>query len=394
MNWQSEIGAKTVVSRQTFLTASWKNLCMITYHVPDELLIHRLPPGFELDLFHGQACVSFVAFDFIDTKVFGVSWPGYTNFSGVNLFFYVRGYGKRGVGFIQKLVPKKLVAAIARFAYNEPYEALAMGSHTEETADGIHISHWLSKDAKTHRLDWLCESSCRLPSESSTEQFFKEHQWGFGRDRKGRTLEYEVQHPSWQVRDIRSARENIDFGQLYGQEWSFLGDAEPISRICAVGSEIKVFKPSAHPSAAVGMEEKLTLSTSQAYSTPKEMTCIVIVDDDPFIIEAWVTTPKASEVYKFTKPEDALSWFQNNKGVAAAVFFITDYVFENSRLTGVDLVRSLPQKPEWTVLYSDYDVTEEERSAFDLIVSKQPISVEEIFERIVGSKSKNPQSST
>src|SRR4051812_2159224 len=87
-----------------FLTARWSNLCLLTYAVPRALLTPRLPPGLELDTRpgladgptadrfapDGPAFVSLVAFDFLDTRVLGVPWPGYRNFPEINLRFYVR----------------------------------------------------------------------------------------------------------------------------------------------------------------------------------------------------------------------------------------------------------------------------------------------------------------
>lgn len=73
-----------------FLTARWSNVFLATYAVPPEVLERRLPAGLALDSRGGQAFASLVAFDFLDTRVLGVSWPGYRNFSEINLRFYVR----------------------------------------------------------------------------------------------------------------------------------------------------------------------------------------------------------------------------------------------------------------------------------------------------------------
>ncbi|KPV43387.1 hypothetical protein SE17_44325, partial [Kouleothrix aurantiaca] len=62
-----------------FLSARWSNLFLLTYAVPPELLEHRLAPGLTLDTRDGQAFVSLVAFDFLDTRVLGVPWPGFRN---------------------------------------------------------------------------------------------------------------------------------------------------------------------------------------------------------------------------------------------------------------------------------------------------------------------------
>src|SRR5262249_58326885 len=96
--------------------------------VPDDRPRPALPPGLELDRRDGRAFASLVAFDFLDTRVLGVPWPGYRNFPEVNLRFYVRRGGERGVVFVREFVPARLVAWLARQIYNEPYTALRMSS--------------------------------------------------------------------------------------------------------------------------------------------------------------------------------------------------------------------------------------------------------------------------
>ncbi len=63
-----------------FLTARWQNLILANFAVPEELLHPRLPPGVELDRRIGQCFVSLVGFQFLDTRVLGVSWPGFRHF--------------------------------------------------------------------------------------------------------------------------------------------------------------------------------------------------------------------------------------------------------------------------------------------------------------------------
>src|SRR5438874_12696918 len=104
-----------------FLTARWTNLILANYAVPDELLLPRLPPGLELDRHDGRSFVSLVAFDFHDTRVLGIPWPGYRNFPEVNLRFYVCRGGERGVCFLREFVPLKLVAWLARLTSDESY---------------------------------------------------------------------------------------------------------------------------------------------------------------------------------------------------------------------------------------------------------------------------------
>jgi hypothetical protein len=76
---------------------------------------------------------------------------------------------------------------------------------------------------------------------ATAEHFFKEHHWGFGVTRSGRTLRYEVTHPLWQVFPIRDYRLDLDWASIYGPEWGFLARESPCSTVFAVGSEIAVY---------------------------------------------------------------------------------------------------------------------------------------------------------
>src|SRR5450432_3678461 len=82
--------------KKPFLTARWTNLAMLTYRLDPALLQPFVPPGCSLDLIDGSAFASLVAFDFSDTRVFGIQWPGFINFPEINLRFYVRHHDQTG----------------------------------------------------------------------------------------------------------------------------------------------------------------------------------------------------------------------------------------------------------------------------------------------------------
>lgn len=223
-----------------FLKARWQDLVIVTYAVPRELLLPRLPPGLELDLWEGRACASIVAFDFRRCAVRGVCVPGLTNFPEINLRFYVResGSGRRGVVFIREYVPSRVISLVARVVYNEPYRAAAMAS-TVRTDNGNRVVQ--------HRLEGLMEvtgfaaGDLYTPTADSAEHFFKEHSWGYGLSRRGHALVYEVKHPLWRIWRNASAQVSGHFGLAYGSEWRFLADAAPINTLIAEGSEIEVW---------------------------------------------------------------------------------------------------------------------------------------------------------
>jgi uncharacterized protein YqjF (DUF2071 family) len=224
-----------------FLTARWCNLFLATYALPPSLLEKRLPPGLELDTRDGSAFVSAVAFQFLDTRVLGVPWPGYRDFAELNLRFYVHQGSQRGVVFIREFVPQRLVAWIARVLYNEPYRAAPLRATIEEGPASITAEYRLEWAGRAHILSVTGRKPAFRPEEQSLEHFFKEHHWGFGTTRRGKALRYQVDHPVWDAYEVQNYRVDLDWAAVYGPEWAFLADATPHSTAFAVGSPIKVF---------------------------------------------------------------------------------------------------------------------------------------------------------
>jgi uncharacterized protein YqjF (DUF2071 family) len=214
---------------------------LANYAVPPELLRPRLPRGLELDAYDGQTFVSLVAFDFLDTRVAGVAWPGFRNFPELNLRYYVRRGKQRGVVFIREFVPQRAVALLARLLYNEPYAAASMMSNVNVDDDTITATRALTWGGRIHTLRVIGRSPAYRPAPDSMEHFFKEHQWGYGVSRLGRAVRYEVRHPEWDVYPVGSHQIDLDWQAVYGPEWSCLQGAEPSSTVFAVGSTVAVY---------------------------------------------------------------------------------------------------------------------------------------------------------
>ncbi|MCA9601635.1 MAG: DUF2071 domain-containing protein [Polyangiales bacterium] len=223
----------TTTSTSPFLTASWRDLCLVTWAVPDALLAPHVPAGLELDRWEGSALVSLVAFRFEDTRVFGLPWPGFTAFPELNLRVYVRRGDCRGVCFVREYVPSPVVAWIARTVYNEPYRAAPYRAEATR--------HVLNVGGRKHSIEWDTRGAAEVPGPDTLAHFLKEHDTGFGRARSGETRAYRVEHPTWRAwLDVESELD-VDFGLLYGNEWSVLGTMAPRSVIVAEGSPVQVF---------------------------------------------------------------------------------------------------------------------------------------------------------
>lgn len=228
------------MSQRVFLSAGWHNLLLFNYSVPAEKLKPYMPPDVELDLRDGSAHLSLVAFQFLRTKVLGIPWPGFVNFTEVNLRFYIRHKGERGVCFVREYVPSPIVAWIARATYNEPYKSAAMYERIERTNGTISAEYNLRDGENKMRFYAKAEKKPFMPPEDSLEHYFKEHELGVGRDRQGRLVTYRVHHPHWEIYPLLESSIEVDAG-LYGPDFAFLGSQRPDSAVFALGSDIKVF---------------------------------------------------------------------------------------------------------------------------------------------------------
>jgi uncharacterized protein len=229
---------------KVFLTARWEHLILITYKVKPEFLIEYLPKGLVLDTIEGNAFVSLVAFSFLDTKVKGIKIPFHVNFPEINLRFYVKEPGevpRRGVVFIREFVPRFMIPVIANTLYNENYRALPMKSEIEFKNGKVNCSHIIKYKRKKHAIKIEAEDKLYMPPVNSAEHFFKEHEWGFGRSKKGDKLVYRVGHPFWKIYPVINLDMDFDFGSVYSEKWEFLNNEKPFNITFAKGSEVSVY---------------------------------------------------------------------------------------------------------------------------------------------------------
>ena len=224
---------------QPFLTAEWRKLIMANYVVDPSLLAPFVPPKTELDLWNNRCYVSLVGFMFINTRLKGVRIPFHVNFEEINLRFYVRHSGKRGVVFIKEIVSKPIVSLIAKTFYKENYETLRT-DHSWIASPGV-----LNVEYRWKKGDWniLRVSSEKTPMtilDNSEEQFITEQYWGYTKADDQCCYEYQVDHPRWEVYPVRSYSVDVDFAKIYGEPFGCLDSMKPSSIFLAEGSPISV----------------------------------------------------------------------------------------------------------------------------------------------------------
>ena len=217
---------------------------MANYEVNPLVLESLVPKGTELDLWSEKCFVSVVGFRVLDTRILGVSVPFHRDFEEVNLRFYVRrvvgGEVRRGVVFVKEIVPRRVLAGVANALYNEKYVALPM-SHDDRMAEPPwSLAYSWRHDGRWSRIAVVLDGEPYRPGEGSEEAFITEHYWGYNTQRDGSTLEYQVEHPRWNVWRAKDTELLCDISALYGQEFVPFLSRAPSSCFVADGSEIVV----------------------------------------------------------------------------------------------------------------------------------------------------------
>jgi uncharacterized protein len=217
---------------------------MLNYSVDPELLRPYVPAGTEIDSFEGKTYLSLVGFEFNRTCISGIKVPFHGSFEEVNLRFYVKRGEKRGVVFIRELVPKFAVAAVARNAYGEKYSRVAMSHriHYRLDRDAVEAEYSWDKGVSTCSMSIETNGSAFLPADGTLSQFITEHYWGYAAQRKTGTIEYEVQHAQWQVREGKTATVSGNTTRYFGADFAQVLMKPPDSSFLAEGSPVTVFK--------------------------------------------------------------------------------------------------------------------------------------------------------
>jgi uncharacterized protein YqjF (DUF2071 family) len=219
---------------------------MLNYEVDPGLLRRWVPRGTELDSWNGVNFLSLVGFRFIRTKVCGITIPFHSSFEEINLRFYVRrqdgGGLKRGVVFIREIVPRRLIAVVARTFYNERYLALPMRHSIYGRGDEHEVEYGWKFETRWNRIHLTTTGKPLVPENCSQQQFICEHYWGYAAQKDGSCIEYQVRHPQWKVWATSQAG-FVGFTQeLYGKELDAVLQSPPTSAFLAEGSVVAVHR--------------------------------------------------------------------------------------------------------------------------------------------------------
>lgn len=232
-------------SLPVFLTAEWRRLIMANYEVDARILQPFIPYGTELDTWKGCHYISLVGFMFMNTRLKGIAIPFHRNFEEVNLRFYVRyqdpvtGW-KRGTVFIKEIVPRAAITWVANTFYGEHYVTLPTRHRWQESPDVLQVSYEWKFRGRWQRLSVDSDPQAQALELESEAAFITEHYWGYVQRGRTRTTTYQVEHPAWDIHQVRNYEIDCDAGALYGPDFGEAMQVPPTSVFMAEGSEVIV----------------------------------------------------------------------------------------------------------------------------------------------------------
>jgi uncharacterized protein YqjF (DUF2071 family) len=172
-------------------------------------------------------------------RVRGWRVPGFAAHAQVNFRTYVRFRDRAGVWFIRQLVASRLMAAVARWAYGEPFQTAPIDARVTAAPETVTVEYRI---ARRWRMAATAGAARGVPRPGSAEAFFQERFVGYRVNRQGQLTAFQVEHPSWDGRSVNDFDWDLDLGALYGPAWAALS-RRPESVLYASGSTVAVYSP-------------------------------------------------------------------------------------------------------------------------------------------------------
>ena len=181
------------------MTQTWNDLLFAHWPVDAAALREKIPSGFELDEFEGQAWVGVVPFYMTNVSPRGVpNLPWMSEFAELNVRTYVRVGGDPGVYFFSLDAANPVAVGAARTMFHLPYFSADM---TVEERDGwIHYESRRSS-ASAPPGEFVARyrptGNARPPVKGTLDYFLTERYCLFTVDSSYHACRADIHHPPW-----------------------------------------------------------------------------------------------------------------------------------------------------------------------------------------------------
>ena len=189
-----------VPSRPWVMRQSWHDLLFAHWPITRDLLAARVPAGFEIDSFDGQAWIGVVPFVMTNVAPRGIPATAWlSRFPELNVRTYVRVGGKPGVFFFSLDAANALAVTVARRTLCLPYHRASM----DVERDGSDVRYRSRRDRAAPPAEFIAAyrptGHAFHPQAGTLEHFLTERYCLYARNRSGRPYRLEIHHPPWSL---------------------------------------------------------------------------------------------------------------------------------------------------------------------------------------------------
>lgn len=223
-------------------TYECKNLVLLSFITPAEVLQKHLPPHTKLDLYNGHCLISLAGYQLNNVKIEGLKAPLKANFDQIALQFYVKHFDgakwKKGIVYLKQITDNALSNTLSNIFAHTKFTTKPTATEFKQENNEIQIKYaWKEAD------DWdffgvTAENFATLTEQHSLEEFVLERPFVYQKFREDQTDEYELSHQRWRSFSCKNHEMEVDFTLRFGAEFSHLKKVH--SAILAEGSKVKL----------------------------------------------------------------------------------------------------------------------------------------------------------
>jgi len=196
------------------MTQSWHDLLFAHWPIDAGHLREKVPAGFKLDLFNGQAWIGVVPFHMTNVAprlVPAIPWV--SAFAEINVRTYVSVDGKPGVYFFSLDAESALAVATARTLLNLPYFNASM---SVDVAAGNQVGYTTRRtDANAAPAEFIAHYRPTGPAfealPGTLEHFLTERYCLYNVDASDHGYRLEIHHPPW---SLHAAEASIELNTM------------------------------------------------------------------------------------------------------------------------------------------------------------------------------------